>query len=169
MTITVRRAVEADGPALVELRRTLFAETDYLLYAPSDFKQTPEGESARIERLNARPNCLVALAEDGTDIVGTLTALGGDVPRLAHSATLALGVRRSHWGKGAGALLLEFARSWSRDAALHRLELTVHTDNLRALGLYMRFGFRVEGVRRDSLYVSGRYVDEYTMAVLSAG
>jgi hypothetical protein len=55
------------------------------------------------------------------------------------------------------------------DAGLHRLELTVHTSNLQALGLYLRHGFQVEGVRRHSLLVDGRYVDEYLISRLQEG
>jgi RimJ/RimL family protein N-acetyltransferase len=47
--------------------------------------------------------------------------------------------------------------------------LTVHTSNLQALGLYLRYGFQVEGVRRHSLLVDGRYVDEYLMSRLGDG
>jgi RimJ/RimL family protein N-acetyltransferase len=38
--------------------------------------------------------------------------------------------------------------------------------NERALALYRRLGFEVEGTRRDSVLVDGRYVDELTMAKL---
>jgi RimJ/RimL family protein N-acetyltransferase len=43
----------------------------------------------------------------------------------------------------------------------------VHTTNLRAIGVYLRCGFKVEGLRRSSLLVDGEYVDEYLMAVLN--
>jgi RimJ/RimL family protein N-acetyltransferase len=57
--------------------------------------------------------------------------------------------------------------AWSREAGLRRVELTVHTTNVRAVNLYLRSGFQVEGVRRSSLLVSGKYVDEYLMSVVN--
>jgi RimJ/RimL family protein N-acetyltransferase len=35
------------------------------------------------------------------------------------------------------------------------------TDNLRALGLHLRAGFEVEGLRRQPLLRDGAIVDEY--------
>lgn len=49
---------------------------------------------------------------------------------------------------------------------MHRLELTVMARNERAIGLYRRHGFEIEGTRRDSVRVGGAYVDELAMARL---
>jgi RimJ/RimL family protein N-acetyltransferase len=40
------------------------------------------------------------------------------------------------------------------------------TDNLRALGLYLRSGFQVEGLRRRALQRNGTEIDEYYMGKL---
>jgi RimJ/RimL family protein N-acetyltransferase len=39
-------------------------------------------------------------------------------------------------------------------------------DNLSALGLYLRSGFQVEGLRREALARDGGVVDEYYMGKL---
>jgi RimJ/RimL family protein N-acetyltransferase len=57
-------------------------------------------------------------------------------------------------------------RSWARERGFHRLELTVMTHNERAIRLYKKMGFEVEGVKKHSLFVNGEYVDEYYMAKL---
>ena len=163
----IRRAEESDGVQLIELRRRLFQETPNLLWEPDEFKQTAEDETKRITRLHGRPNSLVVVAEDEGAAIGILTAVGGDVRRLRHSAQLAVGVSRSHWGKGVATQMLEFTTSWADGCGLTRLELTVHTTNLRALGAYLRAGFQVEGLRRKSLLVDGRFIDEYLMSRLS--
>lgn len=167
MAIEVRHALESDGASVVALRRRLFQETDYMLWEADEFTQSADEESKRITRLNTRPNSLVILAEEGSTLVGLLTAVGGEVRRLRHSATLALGVAQSHWGQGVATRMLEHVVAWSASAGLHRLELTVHTTNLRAVAVYLRAGFQLEGVRRSSLIVGGRYVDEYLMSRLS--
>jgi hypothetical protein len=53
MSFEIRRAVEADGHALVELRRLLSAETSDMLWEPDELAQTAEDESRRIARLNS--------------------------------------------------------------------------------------------------------------------
>jgi RimJ/RimL family protein N-acetyltransferase len=167
-TVSVREAVEDDAPSLLALRQIVFDETEYMLWEPAEFKDSVDDERGRIQRLNAGKNsrCLVATVDDV--LVGFLNAMGAPVNRLRHATTLALGVRRSHWGCGVGSALLTAALSWSRSAGLIRVELTVHTTNERALALYLRHGFEVEGTRRKSLLVGGRYVDEYLMSITNA-
>lgn len=62
--------------------------------------------------------------------------------------------------------LLNAARTWSREAGLARVELTVHPTNQRAIAAYQRAGFQIEGTRRRALLVGGKYVDEYLMSLL---
>ena len=47
-----------------------------------------------------------------------------------------------------------------------RLELTVYVDNARAIALYRKFGFEVEGTHRAYALRDGAYVDALCMARL---
>jgi RimJ/RimL family protein N-acetyltransferase len=165
---TVRRATESDASAVIELRHKLFSETSYMLWEPAEFTQTAEHERNRIARLNSQANSLVLLAEEGAQVIGLLSAVGGERNRLRHSAGLALGVARSHWGQGVAKALVTEAVAWSAGAGLKRLELNVHTSNLAAIAVYLYCGFQVEGLRRSSLLVDGAYVDEYLMSLVHA-
>jgi RimJ/RimL family protein N-acetyltransferase len=49
---------------------------------------------------------------------------------------------------------------------LHRIELGVYAFNPRALHVYERAGFRLEGTRRDALRFDGERVDEHILSVL---
>jgi putative acetyltransferase len=59
--------------------------------------------------------------------------------------------------------LIEAADRWLN---LQRIELTVFTDNARAIALYRRFGFVVEGTHRAYALRDGAYVDVHAMARL---
>ena len=165
--IAVRRAVPEDAASLVALRRTLFAETSLLLWEPAEFTSGAEDEARLIERFSERTNSLLLVALADQHMVGFLAAMGGERNRLRHSALIALGVLRAHWSKGAGSALLSEVVAWAPGAGIKRLELTVHTSNERALRLYRRHGFEVEGTRRCSLRVDGTYVDEYLMSLIT--
>jgi len=169
MTFVVRRAFETDAPALIALRRRLFEETSFMLWEPAEFTNTEDDERARIIRLGQQSNSLVLVADVGTQLVGLLSTIGGERNQLRHSALLALGVAKSHWSQGIASRMVQEAIAWSLAASLKRLELTVHTTNLRALSVYLRCGFEVEGLRRSSLLVDGKYVDEYLMSLLHGG
>jgi RimJ/RimL family protein N-acetyltransferase len=49
---------------------------------------------------------------------------------------------------------------------LHRIELDVFAPHARARHVYEKIGFKVEGVRREAHYQSGRYFDFVTMGLL---
>lgn len=57
-----------------------------------------------------------------------------------------MGVHDDHQGKGIGtALLRELIDAADNWLGLRRIELTVYTDNVRAVHLYQKFGFETEG------------------------
>jgi putative acetyltransferase len=81
-----------------------------------------------------------------------------------------MAVRDDWQGKGVGSALvraeLDLADNW---LGLRRLELHVHADNARAIALYRRFGFEVEGTHRAYSLRDGVYVDSLSMARLIEG
>jgi putative acetyltransferase len=76
-----------------------------------------------------------------------------------------MAVREEFQGKGVGdalmKALIEIADGWLN---VFRLELTVFTDNERAIRLYRKHGFEVEGTHKAYALRDGRYVDTYSMA-----
>jgi L-phenylalanine/L-methionine N-acetyltransferase len=99
-------------------------------------------------------------------VVGCLGLhLNATTSRRRHVAALGMSVHDDWQGRGVGSALLaaatEVAERWLN---LSRLELTVYVDNVVALGLYKKFGFKVEGRLVAYAFRDGRYVDAYTMA-----
>jgi RimJ/RimL family protein N-acetyltransferase len=162
--IRVRDAVEADAAALVALRRRLYEQTSYMLWEPAEFTATEADEVERIRRMGAARNCMLMVAEEGGALVGLISATGADRNRIRHCSILALGVDREHWSKGVATRMVEAAIAWAPGAGVTRLELSVHTSNLRALQVYLRCGFAIEGRRRAAYLVDGEYADDYVMA-----
>jgi len=165
--VTVRRAAVSDAEQLVALRRALFAETSLMLWEPAEFVATAADEGGFIQRLSGGANCLLLLAHAEGEAVGFLAAMGGDRNRLRHSALLAIGVLRAYWSKGVASRMLGEVISWAPRAGIKRLELMVHTANARAVALYQRHGFEIEGTRRSSMRVDGVYTDEYLMSFIT--
>ncbi len=92
---------------------------------------------------------------------------GGMRARRVHAASIGMAVHDDWVGRGIGTALLraavDLADNW---LGLRRLELTVYPDNARAIALYERFGFTVEGRHRDYALRDGVYVDALAMARL---
>jgi diamine N-acetyltransferase len=79
---------------------------------------------------------------------------------------IALG-EKAQWGHGYGTdatrTMLRFGFA---ELNLHRIELEVFDFNRRAMRVYEKAGFRLEGTRRQTFYQDGQYHDAHVMAVL---
>jgi RimJ/RimL family protein N-acetyltransferase len=96
--------------------------------------------------------------------MGFLGAYGGGYKRNRHSAYIVTGILQQFAGQGLGKRFFKMLDEWALAHHLHRLELTVMSHNERAVHLYQKMGFVIEGVKKDSLRGDGKYVDEYYMA-----
>ncbi|MFG2692734.1 GNAT family N-acetyltransferase [Kitasatospora sp. NPDC048407] len=111
------------------------------------------------------PSYLV-VALTGPVLVGYVDVTVLPFTRARRSGYVVAGVRADHAGRGLGRALMESAIREAGSRGMGRLELTVMEHNHRALGLYLRCGFQVEGLRRAALDVHGRRVSEYYMGLL---
>jgi RimJ/RimL family protein N-acetyltransferase len=163
---SIREIHESDAEEFLELCRRLDEETHFMMLEPGERLTTEEEQRERIRHLLSRDNQTILVAEHGDRLVGYLSALGGEYRRDRHSAHIVVGILREFAGRGVGTQLFSEMEDWARRRSIHRLELTVMAHNSRAMSLYRKMGFEIEGTRRDSLLVNGRYVDEYYMARL---
>ncbi|MGG4040951.1 N-acetyltransferase family protein [Bacillus smithii] len=155
-----------DAEKLVNLILQVESESDFMLFEAGERKLTPEQQRNRIEAMEKEENSTIFVAEAEGDLIGYLIAIGGGARRNRHSVYLVVGILESYRGKGVGTRLFLALEKWAREHHIHRLELTVMTNNRAAIALYSKMGFEKEGINKDSLLVNGKYVDEYYMAKL---
>ena len=164
--VTVRQIREADAAAFLELCRRLDEETQLMMLEPGERQTSLAEQSRQIRHVLARSNQTILVAEVEGELVGYVAAYGGDFRRNRHCAHVVAGVRQAFGGRGVGTKLFSEFESWAGRGGIHRLELTVMAHNDRAIRLYRKAGYEIEGTKRDSLLVNGSYVDEYYMAKL---
>lgn len=110
----------------------------------------------------SQAHMLVATVEQR--VVGYLSLERNHKDRRSHSGHLAMAVHEDFQGQRVGSQLMasaiDIADNW---LALLRINLTVYTDNERAIALYKKFGFQLEGTQVASALCEGRFVDEHIM------
>ena len=164
----VREAIPSDSARLVAFFRTLYSETDYMLFEPGEFTVTEEQQARRLEEMSRSESGVTFVCETGGDLIGVVFGNRGVARRTRHSLYVVIGVLQAWVGQGVGRALLEALEGWARSKGVHRLELTVDTGNWRAIALYEKCGFDREGVKRHSRRIEGRYSDELYMSKLIA-
>lgn len=92
-----------------------------------------------------------------------------DLDWQARSAWVAIMIGDpDYWGGGYGTQAMSLLLGYLFDQlGMHRVALTVHETNERAVKSYRKNGFSPEGVMRDWAYFNGRWVNGVLMSVLA--
>lgn len=162
----IRPIAVEDTVSYLELCRRLDEETSFMLYEPGERATTLERQRDQIASILDTDNEMIFVAHDGENLIGHLSVFGGRRHRNRKTVYLVIGVLQAYTGQGVGTALFQVMEEWVRGIGAHRIELTVMTHNGVAMALYKKMGFEIEGTARETLFVDGRYVDEYFMAKL---
>jgi ribosomal protein S18 acetylase RimI-like enzyme len=99
-------------------------------------------------------------------IIGWCDISALDRPVFNHIGSLGMGIIASYRGLGIGKKLLQTAIQKAQQKGLTRIELTVREKNKRAIALYKKFGFEIEGIHKNGVRIEGKYENHLFMALL---
>ena len=166
----IREAEPDDAGQILEFLKELYGEPGILLNTqPDEFDLTVEDELQFITRLKQQSNSLFLVATIEGKIIGILTCKGGNRSVNYHDTQLGIVIHQEWRSRGAGNTLMNAAIEWARaNDFVQRISLNVYDDNARAIHLYSKLGFKIEGRRHKALFKHGRYYDELIMGLLLA-
>jgi len=137
--ILVRRAVDADWPAIWAIFHAVVAAGDTYAYAP-------DMSEADARQIWMSPAVATYVAERGGDIVGTYVLKPNQPPLGAHVANAGYMVRPGTFGRGVGTAMAEHSLAEARAAGYRAMQFNaVVSTNTRAVALWRRLGFDVIG------------------------
>ncbi len=165
MTIAIRRARPDDAAGIARLMDdpAVYAGLMQMPYASAEAQRTRLTDSQAPGKVD-----LLLVAERAGEIVGSsgLHPTGPAI-RRRHVLSLGISVSQEAQGQGVGSALMQamcdYADRWM---GVLRIELTVYVDNARAIALYRKFGFAMEGRHVGYALRDGQYVDVFAMARL---
>ena len=160
----IRKIEIEDFSRFNSLLKTIESESNNMLRDPKERTTTDEDQKQSITRILSSSHSIFLVAEESDQLLGFIAILGDDLNKKRHSKYIAMGVLSEYQGKKIGSALMEAAVNFCSEQNALRIELTVITTNLKAISLYKKFGFEIEGTRRNSLMVQGHLVDEYLMS-----
>jgi len=160
-TVVIRRAGEPDAPQLMRNINEVGAEGDWILTESVGWDVVREREWVR--GFDGRQSVLYVAEIDGR-IVGQIDAHISTYPKAAHVASLGIAIVKGYRDVGIGRALLDRILAWMKGRGVEKATLEVFSTNERAIALYQKMGFAVEGARRRQFKIRGQYVDDVYMA-----
>lgn len=159
--MNIRQIEEKDAELFLDLLMKLDNETKFMMIEPGERKNDPEITRSIIKK-NLQDSFMY-VAEEDKKFVGFLTGERGSANRIKHTVYIVIGILGGHRGKGIGRKFFKGLEKWAVTNNLKKLELTVMTHNEKAVNLYKKMGFKIEGVKEHSILLDGKFIDEYYM------
>ena len=158
---SVRPVTEEDAQQLQDNINAIGAEVVYIL--TESVGEDLEHEREWVRHFDGVSSVLFVSEVDGK-LVGQADVHAGRPPKESHVGTLGIAIRDGYRDVGLGKALMERCLEWMRDRQFRKACLEVFATNERAVALYKKLGFEVEGVRRRQSLVRGEFVDNLLMA-----
>ncbi|MBQ4105809.1 MAG: GNAT family N-acetyltransferase [Clostridia bacterium] len=159
MSFSIREVFPEDAAEILEYLKTVGGETDNLTFGAEGMPASVEDERMFIESISESCNSAMFVCIDDEEVVALASVNGNLRERLKHRASVAISVRKSHWGRGIGSEMMRKLIEFSSVSGIEILSLEVRSDNLRAIGLYKKFGFQKIGSFKGFFKIDGEYID----------
>jgi len=159
--VVVRPATPDDAPGLMENINAVGAEIDWII--TEGVGSDVEREREWIRQYDGAGSVLYVAEADGK-IVGQADIAAGRWPKETHVGTIGVAIQAGWRDAGLGRAMMERVLEWMRDRQFRKACLSVFSTNARAIALYRKLGFEVEGVRKRQFRVRDAWVDEVLMA-----
>ena len=160
-SIIVRKATKRDASTMLRNLALVAAEEIYIGIEQVKLRHRKE----LLERIKDR-RCLTTVALVGGKIVATSSLWNTHLKKMDHVRELGISVIDGYREMGVGRAMIDYDLKWARkQKGIKKIQLGVFSSNKRAVHLYEKFGFKVEGLLKRQHILKGKYADELRMAL----
>ena len=145
MDIIIKRATCDDAAEILQYLKQIGAETDNLTFGAEGLPFTTEAEAAYISQIENSCDEIMFIAKENGKIVGE-ASLNRLPRRMKHRGELSVSVLKKYWNKGIGSQLLHKIINFAKENSFDVIDLQVRSENLSAIHLYEKFGFKKIGI-----------------------
>ena len=164
--MNIREIMYTDREQYRQLRAILDEESLMWGAGAGERELLDDHAGRQFDQILANPLSTIFVVEKEVALAGFLALDTALWQSLSSTTSLMVGVLSAFQGRGIALSLFKRAQLWAADKGIHRIELVVLKDNASAIGLYKKMGYVEEGVRKQSSYIDGQFVDEIYMAKL---
>lgn len=105
-----------------------------------------------------KENFHFAIVSEDNHYIGTVSLK--NINYIDRNAEYAIAIRKEFWGKEHSKIAtIEILKFGFLKLNLHKIYLNVMSKNIRANKFYCKFGFELEGILKEHLFLDGEYID----------
>jgi len=163
--VRLRPEVKADLEMLWKMYSTLGEGSRRFL--PDYDRELIEGWIEKLDYEKVLPIVAVVQGPSGEQRIIAAATLGPFSRRemVRHKAEFGITVHDDYQNKGLGTILTQHMVEIARMKDLKKVSLMVFTNNERAIHVYKKCGFKIEGKLEKEHYKNGEYGADYRMAI----
>ena len=154
----IERARAEDAAALLDYLKIVGGETENLSFGAEGVPLTPEEEQTYLGKQCESADNVQYLAKVNDEIIGT-ASLNRKPRRMSHRGEFGISLKKAWWGCGAASALTGAVLAFAKENGFEQLNLEVRSDNIRAIRLYEKFGFRKMCTFPRFFKINGEYID----------
>ncbi len=162
LSVVIREAEVKDAENIINVINRVGAEKVFIF--TESFVHDADWEKSFIqEHVKDKKDALSVVAEIEGNIIGVSNIQSGRSPKNRHVGSLGIMIVKEWRELGIGTAMTTYMTNWAKSKGLEKLYLSVFSTNQRAINLYKKFNFQVEGTRKKQYKIEGKYVDEIIM------
>mgnify|MGYP004642552429 FL=1 len=154
----IERARAEDAAALLDYLKIVGGETDNLSFGAQGVPLSLEAEQAYLRAQCESTDNVQYLAKANGEIIGT-ASLNRKPRRMSHRGEFGISLKKAWWSCGAASALTEAVLAFAKKNGFEQLNLEVRSDNVRAIRLYEKYGFRKLCTFPDFFKIHGKTID----------
>lgn len=156
--IKIREALSEDAKQIIAYTKIVGQETQNLTFGESGLTITLEQEKEFLKNVHDDKTSVHLIACKNGEIIAQ-GSLSGLPRKMSHRAELSLTVRKNYWNRGIGSALMVELIKYAKENGIEILNLEVGSDNVNAIHLYEKFGFKHIGTSPAYFKTDGNYAD----------
>jgi ribosomal protein S18 acetylase RimI-like enzyme len=161
---SIRSVIVEDAEELSKIRLQIDGETENLDRVKGEAFIDKAGFEKLIKTDSESKNNLFLVATVHNRIVGFSRCEGNILKRFSHKVEFGICILKEFWGYGIGGNILKESISWADSNGFKKITLSVLETNEKAIHLYQKFGFDIEGVmKKDRVLSDGNYYSTVIM------
>lgn len=164
--ILLRPELATDFDMVWEMYSTLGGESRRFL--PEYSRELVRSWFDNLDYEKVLPLVAVAIEPPGRERIVAAATLGPFLRNetIGHLTEFGIAVHDDYQDRGLGAQLTQHMIGIAREKGLRKVFLKVFANNERAIHVYKKCGFKIEGRLEREHYKDGEYGDDYRMAIL---